>query len=63
MYESQESCIKPLEPLHRVPRLRETLGRRARRGYEQYYTDERYVGAYLDLIGAIRQRKSVVSST
>jgi glycosyltransferase involved in cell wall biosynthesis len=63
VYESREELYQALRALAEGARLRETLGQRARRGYEQYYTNERYVGAYLDLIGAIRQRKSVVSST
>ena len=63
VYESREELYQALTALAEDSGVREALGRRARRGYEQYYTEQRYVGTYLDLIGAIRQRKSVVPVT
>jgi len=63
VYESREELYHALTALAEDAGVRETMGRRARRGYEQYYTGQRYVGAYLDLIGAIRQHKQVVHVT
>ena len=63
LYESREELYHALTALAEDAGVRETMGRRARRGYEQYYTEQRYVGAYLDLIGAIRQHKHVVHVT
>ncbi len=63
VYESREQLYQALTALAGDPRLRETLGRRARMGFERYYTEQCYVGAYLDLIGAIQQQKHAVQVT
>jgi glycosyltransferase involved in cell wall biosynthesis len=57
VYESPEELSQALTALGGDTCLRETLGRRARTGYERYYTEERYVNAYLDFIGGIQHQK------
>ena len=57
VYETREQLYQALAAVVGDARLRETLGKRARLGYEQHYSEERYMGAYLELISAIRQRE------
>jgi glycosyltransferase involved in cell wall biosynthesis len=63
VYESREELYQALTVLAGDARVRQTLAQRAWRGYEQYYSEERYLGAYLDLIGAIQQQKHAVQVT
>jgi len=60
LYESREQLHHAMTALAEDTGLRETLRRRARIGYEQYYTDQRYLSAYFDIIRAIQQRKHAV---
>jgi glycosyltransferase involved in cell wall biosynthesis len=63
VYESQKELYQAVRALAEDSRARETLGRRARKGYEQYYTEQRYLSGYLELIGAIRHHKSIAPVT
>jgi glycosyltransferase involved in cell wall biosynthesis len=63
VYESREELHQALAALAEDSRVREMLGRRARKGYEQYYTEKRYLSAYLDLIGGIQHHKSIAPVT
>lgn len=63
VYESQKELYQTVRALADDSQAREALGRRARRGYEQYYTEQRYLSSYLKLIGAIRQHKSIAPVT
>ncbi len=60
VYESREELHQALTVLAEDSRVREMLGGRARKGYEQYYTKERYLSAYLDLIGGMQHHKGIV---
>jgi glycosyltransferase involved in cell wall biosynthesis len=57
VYESRESLRQAIFMLAKDSQLRETLGRRARVGYEQFYSQERYVARYLDMVDEIRKQK------
>jgi len=61
VYETREQLYQALAALAGDARLCGMLGKRARLGYEQHYSEERYLSAYLELIGAIRQRKHAAS--
>jgi len=63
VYESRAELYQAIRTLAQDSHIRETLGLRARRGYEQYYTEERYVSAYLHLIDAVRHLKCVAPIT
>jgi glycosyltransferase involved in cell wall biosynthesis len=58
VYESREELYRALSAIAGDARVRAMLRQRARQGYERYYTADRYLDAYLDLIGSIRRRKS-----
>jgi glycosyltransferase involved in cell wall biosynthesis len=59
VYESPQGFHQALFLLAEDMQLRETLGQRARTGYEQYYSQKRYVGRYLDLVKEIAKKKNV----
>jgi hypothetical protein len=39
--------------------LRSELGRRARRGYDQYYSKERYINGYFEIIQGLHPRTAM----
>jgi glycosyltransferase involved in cell wall biosynthesis len=57
VYHSREELHHALTMLATDSRLRETLGQRARAGYEQFYSSKRYLERYLQLIRDIGQEK------
>jgi glycosyltransferase involved in cell wall biosynthesis len=59
VYYSREELHHALIMLAKDPRLRETLGQRARAGYVQFYSQATYVECYLNLIQAIAKEKGV----
>ena len=63
VYESREELHQALTTLAEDSRVREMLGRSARKGYEQYYTEKRYLSAYINLIGGIQHHKGVAAVT
>jgi glycosyltransferase involved in cell wall biosynthesis len=63
VYESREELYQALTALAEDSRVREMLGGRARKGYEQYYTEKRYLSVYLDLIGGIQRHKGIAPVT
>jgi glycosyltransferase involved in cell wall biosynthesis len=63
VYESREELHQALTALAEDSRVREMLGRRARKGHEQYYTENRYLSAYLNLIGGIQHHKGIAPVT
>lgn len=63
VYESREELHQALKALAEDSRVSEMLGRRARKGYEQYYTEQRYLSAYLNLIGGIQHHKGIAPAT
>lgn len=60
VYESPEDLHQALSTLATDPTLREAMGRRGRAGYERYYSQERYLSHYLNLIETIRQKKEAL---
>ncbi len=59
VYESREELYQALTALAEDSRVRETLGQRARAGYEQFYSQKRYLAQYLDLVKEIGKKKGV----
>lgn len=57
VYRSGEDLRRILSTLARDNTLQQTLAQRARTGYEQFYSRERYVARYLDIIDTIGKRK------
>ncbi len=57
VYHSREELHHALTLLATDSRLRETLGQRARAGYERYYSRTRYLERYLQLIRDIAKEK------
>lgn len=60
VYESREGLHQALSTLAKDPQLRETLGQRAHAGYDQFYSQERYLARYLDLVEEIGKKKGVI---
>ncbi len=61
VYESQSDFHKAIFVLAKDPQLRDTLGKLARRGYEQYYSEELYLSSYLDFVSSIRKQKGILN--
>jgi len=59
VYESAAELRCAVDALAGDASLRQELGRKARKGYEEHYTQEHYIERYLDVIAAISQRSSV----
>jgi glycosyltransferase involved in cell wall biosynthesis len=59
VYDSREGLHQALSTLAKDPHLRATLGQRARAGYEQFYSQERYLAGYLDVVEEIGKKKDV----
>ena len=59
VYESAAELRCAVDTLAGDTSLRQDLGQKARKGYEQHYTQEHYIERYLDVIAAIPQRSSV----
>ena len=63
VYQSREELHQVLTAFEKDSALREVLGRRARRGHEQYYTRKRYLSAYLNLVTGIQHDKGIAPLT
>ena len=59
VYGSSESLHQAISMLATDSQLRDTLGRRARAGYEQFYSQKRYLNRYLALVEEIVKTKDV----
>lgn len=59
VYRSGEELRRTLFMLARDSALQQTLAHRARAGYEQFYSRERYLDRYLDLIENIARQKGI----
>ena len=59
VYETSEELYKAVIRLASDPGLRHTAGRLARRGFEQFYSRERYLKDYLDLVNEVQRRKGI----
>ena len=57
VYDSREELHDALALLANDFQLRKTLGQRARTGYEQFYSQKRYLERYLQLITHIGKKK------
>jgi glycosyltransferase involved in cell wall biosynthesis len=57
VYRSREELRRILFALAQDTTLQETLGQRARIGYEQFYSREHYLARYLGLIDTVRRKK------
>jgi glycosyltransferase involved in cell wall biosynthesis len=58
VYESAAELRCAVDTLAGDISLRQDLGQKARKGYEQHYTQEHYIKRYLDVIAAIPERSS-----
>jgi glycosyltransferase involved in cell wall biosynthesis len=61
VYESTSDLRGALCSLAGDTTLRDDLGQRARKGYEHYYSQERYIEGYLGLIKGIQQKQRTLS--
>jgi len=57
VYRTDEELLRALHRLAGDSAMRAQLGQRARAGYEQHYTQQRHVEAYLGCVSAIREQK------
>jgi glycosyltransferase involved in cell wall biosynthesis len=60
VYESREGLRQALSTLAKDAQLRDSLGQRGRAGYERYYSRERYVAGYLNLIETVGKTKGAI---
>lgn len=60
VYHSREELHDALTLLAKDFQLRKTLGQRARAGYEQFYSQKRYLKRYLQLIQGIGKNKGII---
>jgi glycosyltransferase involved in cell wall biosynthesis len=59
VYRSGEELQRILSMLAQDPALQQTIAHRAQTGYERFYSRERYVAQYLDLVKEIARKKGV----
>jgi glycosyltransferase involved in cell wall biosynthesis len=59
VYHSREELHHALTIMAKDSQLRKTLGQRARAGYQQFYSQERYLARYLQLIQEIGQKNAI----
>jgi glycosyltransferase involved in cell wall biosynthesis len=57
VYRSDRELLDAISTLAEQPRLREALALRARKAYDQFYNEKRYVAEYLGLIDEIRSSR------
>jgi glycosyltransferase involved in cell wall biosynthesis len=62
VYRTREGLRDALMALAQDRNLRKAMGERARVGFEQFYTRERYLSRYLDLIADLDRRKEAGSA-
>jgi glycosyltransferase involved in cell wall biosynthesis len=55
VYEDSAGLLEAMEKLRNDPELRAKMGQEGYASYERYYTEERHMAAYFELIGSVQQ--------
>lgn len=59
VYQTDEELIAYVKQLDADPELCDKLGARARQGYESFYTEDKHIKSYLNIIKELRKEESI----